>query len=162
MPTTHPGETPRLADTAEHRRLPEHDLLNSLIGKWMTEGETIPTEGSPPLKIQASDIYEWVPGGFFVVHTAYGRIGDQPVGGIELIGYDERARKFRTDFFDSQGNVSSQDLTFQDGVWTWSGSHARARGVLSEDGTAIRTRHEWSDDGKTWRPSMDVTLWKIR
>lgn len=162
MPKTETGETPRLADAAEHRRLPAHDLLESLIGKWMTEGETIPTEGSPPLKIQASDIYEWVPGRFFVVHTAYGRIGDQPVGGLELIGYDERTRKFRTHFFDSQGNVSSQDLTFQEGVWTWSGDHARARGVLSEDGRALRTRHEWSDDAKTWRPSMDVTLWKIR
>ena len=28
MPTTNAGETPRLADAAEHRRLPEHDLLN--------------------------------------------------------------------------------------------------------------------------------------
>jgi hypothetical protein len=68
----------------KHIRLPENDLLNSLIGKWMTEGETISNDGSPTLKIQASDVYEWVPGRFFVVHTAYGRIGEQSVGGIEL------------------------------------------------------------------------------
>jgi hypothetical protein len=29
-----------------------------------------------------------MPGGFFVLHTAYGRIGDTAVGGTEIIGYD--------------------------------------------------------------------------
>jgi Protein of unknown function (DUF1579) len=159
---SHAPDAPRLPETAKHKRLPEHDLLNSLIGKWMTEGETISNDGSPALKIQASDIYEWVPGQFFVVHTAYGRIGEQSVGGIELIGFDEQAGVFRTHFFDSRGNVSTQELTFRDGVWMWSGAHARARGVLSKDGTAMPTRHEWSDDGTVWRPSMDVTLRKIQ
>jgi Protein of unknown function (DUF1579) len=156
------SEAPRLADTGKHQRLPEHDLLSSLVGKWITEGETIPNDASPAQKILASDIYEWVPGRFFVIHTAYGRIGEQSVGGIELIGYDEHAGAFRTQFFDSQGNVSTQELTFGDGVWTWIGPHARARGVLSTDGTAMPTRHEWSDDGRIWRPSMDVTLRKVR
>jgi hypothetical protein len=155
------ADVPRLADVAEHQRLPEHDLLNSLIGRWITVGETIPAEDAPAVKIDASDIYEWVAGGFFVVHTAYGCIGDTRVGGIEMIGYDPITRRFRTHFFDSQGNISNQDLTFQDGTWTWSGPHARATGVLSEDGRAMPTLHEWSDDGMNWRPSMDVTLRKV-
>jgi Protein of unknown function (DUF1579) len=144
----------------EHQRLPEHDLLNSLIGKWITAGETIPSDGAPAVEIRASDIYEWVPGKFFVVHTAYGRIGDTAVGGIEMISYDPESEKFRTHFFDSEGNISNQDLTFHDGTWTWSGDHTRATGVLSEDGQAMPTLHEWSDDGVNWRPSMDVTLRK--
>ena len=45
------SEAPRLADTGKHERLPEHDLLNSLIGKWITEGETIPNDASPAQKI---------------------------------------------------------------------------------------------------------------
>jgi hypothetical protein len=69
-----------------------------------------------------------VAGGFFVVHTAYGCIGDTRVGGIEMIGYDPVVKRFRTHFFDSQGNISNQDLTFHDGRWTWSGPHARATG----------------------------------
>jgi hypothetical protein len=152
---------PRFAEATEHRRLPEHDLLDSLIGKWITVGETIPTDGTPALKIHASDIYEWVAGGFFVVHTAYGSIGDTPVGGIEMIGYDPETAKFRTYFFDSQGNVSNQDLTFHNGTWTWSGPHARATGVVNADGQTMPTLHEWSDDGVNWRPSMDVTLRRI-
>jgi Protein of unknown function (DUF1579) len=161
MATGSTGDIPRLADVTEHQRVPEHDLLNSLIGKWITVGETIPTNGAPAVRIDASDIYEWVAGGFYVVHTAYGSIGDAPVGGIEMIGFDPETKKFRTHFFDSQGNISNQDLTFHDGMWTWSDLHTRATGVLSEDGQTMPTLHEWSDDGVNWRPSMNVTLRKI-
>jgi hypothetical protein len=155
------GDAPRLADVTEHARLAEHDLLNTLIGKWITVGETIPADGAPAVRIGASDIYEWVAGRFFVVHTTYGTIGNTPVGGIEMIRSDPEARTFRTHFFDSQGNVSNQDLSFHGGTWTWSGRYARATGVLSEDGRTMPTRHEWSDDGMNWRPSMNVTLRKV-
>jgi hypothetical protein len=154
-------DQPRLAEPTQHQRLPEHELMSTLVGKWITTGATIPMDDAPPLEIEASDIYEWVAGGFFVVHTAYGSIGGAGVGGIELIGYDAASKKHRTHFFDSQGNVSNQDLTFNDGTWTWSGEHARATGVLSDDGQTMPTLHEWSDDGVNWRPSMDVTLRKV-
>jgi Protein of unknown function (DUF1579) len=78
-----------------------------------------------------------VAGGFYVVHTAYGSIGDTPVGGIEIIGYDAETKRFHTHFFDSQGNISNQDLTFHDGTWTWSDLHTRATGILSEDGQTM-------------------------
>jgi hypothetical protein len=135
--------------------------MGTLVGKWMTVGATIPTDDAPPVEIAASDIYEWVPGGFFLLHVAYGRIADQDVGGIEIIGYDPATKMHRTHFFDSQGNVTSQDLTYREGTWTWSSEHARATGVLSADGKAMPTLHEWSDDGINWRPSMNVTLYKV-
>jgi hypothetical protein len=161
MDTGTTGEPPRLAEATVHERLPEHDLLNSLIGTWVTDGETVTGDGSPVMKIHASDIDEWVAGGLFVVHTAYGRIGDTDVGGIEMIGYDPESKTFRTHFFDSQGNVTNQELTFDDGTWTWRGPHARATGLLSDDEREMPTLHEWSDDGVTWRPSMRVTLRKV-
>ena len=61
---------------------PKHKLLNAFIGKWMTEGHTIASKGAPAVKILASNVYEWAPGGFFARHRAYGRIGDAGVGGI--------------------------------------------------------------------------------
>jgi Protein of unknown function (DUF1579) len=161
MVTKAAGNQPPLDEPGAHERLPEHELLSVFIGKWITVGRTVPTDDSPALSILASDVYEWVPGGLFVLHVAYGRIGDSNVGGIEIIGYDAEAQKYRTHFFDSQGNISSQDLSVRDGVWTWSGEHARASAVVSDDGNALPTRHEWSDDGVHWRPSMDVTLRKV-
>jgi Protein of unknown function (DUF1579) len=148
-------------NVTEHQRLPEHDLLNTLIGRWITAGTTVSPDGSQTLELHASDVYEWVAGGVFVVHTAYGYIGETQVGGIEMIGYDPETGKFRTHFFDSQGTVTNQDLTLQDRTWTWTIAHARATGVLGEDGRSISTLHEWSDDGVNWRPSMDITLRKV-
>jgi len=71
---------------------PEYWPLDALIGRWMTTGHTFGPDGAPAAPITASDIYEWSPGGFFVLHTAYGTIGEQGAGGIEIIGYDAETR----------------------------------------------------------------------
>ena len=140
---------------------PEPKRLEAIIGRWMTEGLTIAGAGAPAVKIVASDVYEWAPGGFFVVHPAYGRIGDVGAGGIEIIGYDAASKQCRGHFFDSQGNVSTLELTVRDGVWTWRGERTRCTGVFSDDGKSMAAHHERSDDGVTWVPSMDVTLTKV-
>jgi len=62
-----------------------HEALGVLIGKWINEGHTVATPEVPSVPILTSDVYEWAPGGFFVVHSAYGRIGDSSVGGVEII-----------------------------------------------------------------------------
>ena len=142
------------------KRGPEHERLNVFIGKWITEGHTVASDGAPSVRITASDVYEWAAGGFFVLHTAYGRIGDVAVGGIEIIGYDSREGVYRTHFFDSQGNVSSQELSFSQGRWHWRGPRVRCTGQFSEDGRQITALHERSDDGDVWTPSMDITLTK--
>ena len=74
---------------------PEHKRLNAIIGRWNNEGHTINPDGTPGVKILASDVYEWAPGGFFVVHSALGRIGDIGVGGVEIIGYDPANQKYQ-------------------------------------------------------------------
>ena len=71
---------------APAQRGPEHARLDVLIGRWITEGHTVASPGAPAARILASDVYEWAPGGFFVVHPVYGRIGDAEVGGVEIIG----------------------------------------------------------------------------
>lgn len=95
----------------------EHQRLQVFIGKWINEGQTVASADVPAAKILVSDVYEWVPGGFFVLHAAYGRIGNVDVGGIEIIGYDAASKTYRTHFFDSQGNISSHELTEHNGVW---------------------------------------------
>ena len=47
----------------------EHKLLDVFIGKWINEGHTAASADAPSVKILTSDVYEWVPGGFFVLHT---------------------------------------------------------------------------------------------
>jgi hypothetical protein len=142
-------------------RGPEHERLNAIIGRWINEGHAINPDGTPGVTIVASDVYEWAPGGFFVVHPAYGRIGDIGVGGVEIIGYEPASRKYHVHFFDSQGNISRHDLTIQGRTWTWQGEYTRCTGVFSEDGKTQTAHHERTDDGVNWVPSMDVTLRKV-
>jgi Protein of unknown function (DUF1579) len=139
---------------------PELRALDGFIGNWMTEGELLAAPGQPAARIVASDVYEWAPGGHFVLHRAYGRIGETPVGAVEIIGYDQGQGMYRSHLYDSFGNATVHELTLREGVWTWLGAATRCRGVFSANGTVQTANHERTDDGRTWVPSMNVTLRK--
>src|SRR4030095_7714030 len=111
--------TARVTDAA--RPAPELERLNVFIGRWITEGETAGSAEASSARILASDVYQWAPGGHFVMHPAYGRIGNFDVGGLEVIGYDSATGQYRTHFFDSQGNVITETLSCRNGIWTWQG-----------------------------------------
>jgi hypothetical protein len=138
----------------------EYRPLNAIIGRWMTLGHTFGPDGQPGLPISASDIYEWAPGGFFIVHTAYGLIGEQGVGGIEIIGYNDETRQFHTTFFDSQGNITTEELSVGGTTWRWVGTNVRCTGTLEDNGQQLVCHHERLD-GDAWVPSMDLTLTKV-
>jgi hypothetical protein len=140
---------------------PGHARLEVFIGKWINEGETMATADADTARIVTSDVYEWIPGGFAVLHTAYGRIGDLDVGGVEILGYDAASGKYTSHFFDSQGHVTVDELTCSDGKWIWTGERTRTTSEFSDDGELQRSLHEQSEDGVEWRPAMDVTLRKI-
>jgi Protein of unknown function (DUF1579) len=140
---------------------PGHRRLEVFIGKWINEGETVPVGGVSPARILTSDVYEWIPGRFAVLHTAHGRMGELDVGGVEILGYDAESGKYTSHFFDSQGNVTVDELLYDDGKWTWNGERLRTTSTFSEDGKVQHSLHEQSDDGVEWRPAMDVTLRRV-
>jgi len=147
--------------TEPPERAPELERLNVFIGRWMTEGETVAEPNAPAVPIVASDVYQWLPGGHFVMHPAYGRIGTVGVGGLEVIGYNRATGQYQCRFFDSQGNTTTQTLSNRDNVWTWQGAHERCTGVFAADGKTMTARHERSDDGTQWVPSMNVVLRRV-
>lgn len=95
----------------------EHKLLDIIIGKWITLGETVANENSQAVPINASDVYEWIPGGFYILHSAFGVIG----GAIEMIGYDAKNEKYFSHNYDSQGNTTQDEITITENVWMWTG-----------------------------------------
>jgi hypothetical protein len=136
-----------------------HEALAVLIGQWINEGHTIATEGAPSVPILTSDVYEWAPGGFFVVHSAFGKIGETGVGGVEMIGVDGDA--YRSTFYDSFGNVHNSRLEIDGDVLRWIGDRTRCTVTLTDGGRTQVGRHESSADGVSWAASMDVTLRKV-
>ena len=129
-----------------------HQALAVLIGNWINEGATVATADISSVPIRTSDVYEWVPGGFFVVHTAFGKIGDTSVGGD---AYDDT-------FYDSFGNAHRSRLEIDGDTHRWAGLDGRTRCTvtMADGGMTQVAHHESSVDGVTWTPSMDVVLRK--
>ena len=147
-------------DRATPVRDGRHQALAVLIGNWINEGATVATADIASAAIRTSDVYEWVPGGFFVVHTAFGKIGDTSVGGVSIIGVDGDA--YNDTFYDSFGNAHRSRLEIDGDVHRWIGADNRTRCTvtMTDGGMTQVAHHESSVDGVTWTPSMDVVLRK--
>jgi hypothetical protein len=138
----------------------EHKHLDVFIGKWINEGYTVEAPGSPSVKITTSDVYEWMPGGFFVHHTAYGRIGNMDVGGTEILGYDQVTKKYFSRFYDSRGNIQEAELTLDGDTWTWKGEATCCTALFTENGKIQTAHHVRLDENRKWVPAMEVVLTK--
>jgi hypothetical protein len=163
--TTEPGRVVSVAagventDQTASARDGRHEALAVLIGNWINEGHTIGTAQIPSVPILTSDVYEWAPGGFFVVHSAFGKIGDTSVGGVEIIGVDGEA--YSSTFYDSFGNVHRSRVDIEGDLLSWTGDRTRCTVTLTDGGMTQVARHESSTDGVNWTASMDVTLRKV-
>ncbi len=142
-------------------RGPHHDALDAWIGRWINEGHVVEPDGSRGPTIITSDVYEWAPGGLFVLHTAYGRIGELDGGAIEMIGYDEASGRYTSHLFDSQGDVSVHSLTARGDTWTYRGDVTRSTVEFSDDHRVQTVLHERTDDETTYRPISRVRLVKV-
>jgi hypothetical protein len=98
---------------------------------------------------------------FALLHTAYGRLGELDVGGVEIIRYDAEGGRYTSHFFDSQGHLTVDQLRYDDDKWIWSGARIRTTSTFSEDGKVQHSLDEQTDDGVEWRRAMDVTLRRI-
>jgi Protein of unknown function (DUF1579) len=163
---------PRLANSAPAPS-PEIQRLGALVGRWRTEGRIV---GDAAVPIAGTDIYEWLPGGFFLVHHVDVVVGEQRVRAIELIGeHDPATDSFTARAYDNLGSVTVMHAKVDDqGVWTFTGgddvapvaqpSSAEAGGAVratltvSADRSGMTARWERSDDGSRWQPWMDVTF----
>jgi Protein of unknown function (DUF1579) len=137
-------------------RAPQTERLEVLVGRWNSAGRTVPGPSEPAIRITGTDTYEWLAGGFFLVHRVDVRMGDEKVEVIELID-DPSDSSYPMRSFDSQGNfVTMTARVRNDGVWTFTGASQRAALTIGEDGTTMTARWERSDDGTSWRHWMDM------
>lgn len=136
-----------------------HHPLEVLIGNWINEGSTVATAGRPAEPIRTTDVYEWAPGGFFIVHTAFGKIGETSVGGVEMIGRADGG--YFSTFYDGFGSVRQSRLEIEGETLRWVSDLFRCTVTLTDHGRTQLARHEASADGVHWTPAMNVTLRKV-
>jgi len=151
--------------------------LGALAGRWRSEGYLV---ADPAVRIAGTDTYEWLPGGFFLVHHVDVVVGDRPVQALEMIGeYDAATESFTARAYDNEGNVTvMQARVDESGVWTFTGgadvapaaqpSDAGSQGgvrstlTISSDGTGMSAKWERTDDGSRWHPWMEMTFTRVQ
>ena len=141
----------------------EHERLEVLVGRWKTEGWTEETPEAPAAKIDAIDTYEWLPGGFGLLHIVDAKVGGKRVEGAEIIGYDPDRGSLVTQYFGSDGPAAYEaSLREEEDVLTWR-MRSRANrftGRFSDDGSVITGHWELLGDTGDWKPWMEITLTK--
>jgi hypothetical protein len=155
---------------------PETQRLGALVGRWRSEGQIV---GDSPVLIAGTDVYEWLPGGFFLVHHVDVVIGEQKVQAIEIIGeYDSATDSFTGRAYDNLGNITIMRARVDDdAVWTFTGagdiapvarpSSADASGAVrstlrvSPDKSSMTAKWERSDDGAAWQPWMQMLFTRM-
>jgi hypothetical protein len=136
--------------------------LDVLTGAWRSRGRTVAAPGAPAVEIEGTDVYEWLPGGGFMVHTVDVRVGGEPVRVLELIGdFDGGSYAMRA--FDHAGTFSEMRATV-DGTgrrWTFADDTTRAFLDVDPAGTTMSARWErLTDDG--WTHWMDMSFTRER
>lgn len=138
---------------------PEHRALTVLVGRWRTTGEFVDAvAGSPPLR--ATDTYEWLPGGHFLLHRAEGDLGGTRFATLEVFGYDREAGHHFSYAFGDQGTVGRYTAVFEGRAWRIDGEAERFRGEFSADGQALAGLWEQRADDGSWRPWLRIALTK--
>ena len=128
------------------------ERLDPLIGSWKSEGETV---DDPVVRIEGSDVYEWLPGPHFLVHHVDVTVGGQRYQALEVFGAEADTVVARA--YDSNGETGTMTVGVDEpGVVTLTGPDTRARLVVAGDGGSMAARWDRRDDGGEWRHWMDM------
>ena len=114
------------------------------------------------MKTSGTDIYEWLPGEFFLVHKVAARMDYGLYTVLEMIGpYDPDTQTYPTRSYDSQGNEQLMTASVDDnGVWTFADKKTRATLTVAPDRCTMSAKWERTTDGKRWTHWMDMHFTK--
>jgi hypothetical protein len=135
---------------------PDHERLHVFVGRWRAEGRTDAAGPVASENMTHQHTYEWLPGGFHLLHRWEGHIGQHESKGVEIIGYDPSADTYEVHFFDSDGWARIYHARVHERAWTFSGTRERCSIMFAEDGNTMRTHWDQSQDGVTWRPLCNI------
>ena len=141
--------------TAKHRG------LGIFAGKWITQGTIRATEGAASAEMRAVDQYEWLPGGFFMLHKVDALIGGFVSQSIEVIGYDAAQACFVTRSYDCQGTSDGFTAHLKGSAWSIDGENVRFKGAFDARGLVLAGTWEQRSGQGRWSQWMDIELRKV-
>ncbi|KQS28025.1 DUF1579 family protein [Dyadobacter sp. Leaf189] len=140
-------------------KTPELHLLNRLAGKWKTTGKL--GKEATTNNIEGTDTYEWIPGGFFLLHTVDVIMDGERKQSIEVIGYDLLSGTYPMHFYDDIGESGGMSGSFDGDKWTISSPEMRFHGAFTQNDQVLSGTWE-RYVGSSWRYLMDIRLEKMQ
>jgi hypothetical protein len=157
----------RESEMAQHTESPALERLAVLVGEWAMVPEF---KHLPPVEASARVVFEWMPGGRFLLQRWEVPVPEAP-DGIAIIGADpESDGNFLQHYFDSRGVARVYKMSLSDGVWKlWRDTPdfspldfaQRYEGTFSDEGRTISGAWEMRRDGEGWEHDFDLTHTKI-
>lgn len=144
----------------EGKSTDEYKELSRFVGRWNTEGKIPATNSTPEVKIIGTDTYEWLPGGYFLLHKVDVSVGDDKNETFEVMGFDKVTGKYTMQHYDNKGNSGYMTATYEKGVWTFLGETLKFTGGFKKEDKEFSGIWEQSTDGKNWIHLMDIQLTK--
>jgi hypothetical protein len=131
--------------------------LSVLLGVWSTKG-THPLV--PGTTFHGRSSFEWLEGGAFLLMRS--EIDEPEIpSATAVFGTDDATGECSMLYFDERGVSRRYEVSAVDGEWKWwrnaEGFSQRMVGTISPDGRRIRARGEYSRDGVTWEPDLELT-----
>lgn len=138
---------------------PQLKQLDFLIGKWHTRGEILQGAAGPSKNIRGMDTYEWVSGGYFILHRVDVFMGQERTEAVEIIGYDESRKSYFMKSFDSQeASMTMYAVLEKPGVLKFGDDKMKAVLTANKAGSSMSAKWELSENGQTWKPWMNIQL----
>jgi uncharacterized protein (TIGR02246 family) len=147
---------------------PELRRLDPLVGEWTVEGYARESPAGPAGPVSSRETFEWLDGGYFLVHRYDTKFGDEPrQKGVMYWGYDTEGDRFLLHFFSNNGPYTPAGNVYEGRVHGSSlvcTGPARFTIALDEHGrirvgddAVFETDWELRDDEGEWRSWMRNT-----
>lgn len=148
---------------------PEVKRLAYFIGTWKEEGTAhMGAMGGPEGKMTATNKYEWLSGGFFVVGHADGMNSMGPDKELSVWGWDPAEKIYTYHAFDNSGEATLAKGTLDGDTWTWTADDnsgpapMKFRVTIKEvTKTQYTFKMETSTDGTAWTLAAESTANKV-
>ena len=136
------------AEQPSPRPHPALRALDVLVGAWDLKGRDFRTNQ----EIRGQSTFEWLEGGFFLVHRFSFDYAGKAFTGVEYVGYDEKRRHLKTLVF-SNHNPGPLEYTWEVDEHTFTnwfgdvGADNHYKGKFSENRNTLVGQWEWPGGG---------------
>jgi hypothetical protein len=142
--------------------------LARFAGRWRMEGQGHDNPFVPAASWRADDDIEWLEGGHYLIRRFQGKMGDQDVACIEILGHKE-GRYFAHTYY-NDGNFHDWTLSEREGTWLFESTQAAPDGrslkvrcttTFTDAGRTRLGRWEWSEDGAKWSLFLEARATRV-